>query len=215
MLLSVFLFFKFIIIPIAFLLNQQIVVSGQASISVTAILSWVVPSVISIPLSYLVASITIGRKMKKEKRAYSKLWIHPKLYLDLISLKTINDTFNEGENPFCMLYDESVIRGHASMKIPCGGYDECIDRYKALMEHIQLLIDNNSNVAPFGVDKVNWEQDLDVLRAFGRMILQSEGIKTLFQTNYTYIDRWKELTCTIDNLIDNTHYSIEKTRNNK
>lgn len=188
--------------------TQQTGTPSNQVISVSSIATMFISAAISAAVSFFVALFTTSVKIKKEKRVNAKLRIHPSFNDALKRLKEVNDSCGDNGNPYCLLYEEDVIRGEADYHLPADGYEGCKEKYRPIMKDIQILIDDNDNIYPRGVTKAVWGRDIATIRSFGRMILQSEGQRTLKEPSDIHRIKLDELSKSIDRLIDATEYSV-------
>ncbi len=161
------------------------------------------PAIISFAVSY----ITTTRKLLREKRSEAKLKIHPQLNIALKELDQTNKNLSKGENPYCLLYDENVIFGSPTLKIPGKDYDECMSRYD-MMRHIKELIDNPNNVYPPKVKKTVWEANVRIIRFFAELIVDAKGFQSLHNESDIHLTKLADLNSAVDDLIQATEYAI-------
>lgn len=162
------------------------------------VLDILLPSVVSAFVSFL----TIKIRVKKEIDTTNRLKLHPEFNRLLRDLQEINSSFCESRNPYCLLYNETVIRQHADqISLPNEGYEDCIRIYKPLMENIMKVVEDNDNIPPKKVKTTDWEDYLNTIRSFGRMIIEKEGIQSEKEYSNKHAEKWNELKTVIDTII--------------
>ena len=156
-------------------------------------------------VSWLVSYITTNTRIRKEKQAYAKLKLYLVLNMLLKELQTINGSLETCENPYGLLYSTTVIRSNSfRLKLPGGDYNSCIKRYEPLMTEIMKLIDSTDSIYPQKIEKEKWEKNLNIIRSFGRMIIDAEGLKEQKQYDENYKDKYEKLKMAIETIINAT-----------